>query len=135
MRGDEFSQAGTRRLVRLTNEHTVVEEVIENQPEQYFTYRVWHSSLPEAKPIEYAIGQFWFLPQAAATMIRWRYSFKLRKGHFPGLLGGLGRLIFRTSFVVSMWVPFMTRRRRLHEAIYRNRLDSRFRKAAATPSR
>ena len=29
MKGDEFGDVGTRRLVRLTDEHTVVEEVIE----------------------------------------------------------------------------------------------------------
>lgn len=107
MRGDEFGEVGSRRLVRLTNEHTLVEEVLDNQPGSTFTYRVWNSSMPQTRPVEYAVGQFWFLPQNESTMIRWRYSFKLRKGHFPGLLGGFGRFLFKTWFVSPQWAPFM----------------------------
>jgi hypothetical protein len=53
------------------------------------------------------MGAFTFAPAGATTHVTWRYTFKLRSDRLPGWLGGLGRALFRASFVEADYAPFM----------------------------
>jgi hypothetical protein len=104
-----FPSPGARRRVMLADGNTAVEEVIENRPDGYFSYKVWAYTLRAARPIEYGKGEFWYLPadHGQATIVRWRYSFKLRGDRFPGVLGPLGRFLFTKLFLDRVYAEFM----------------------------
>ncbi|HEY4000860.1 MAG TPA: hypothetical protein VGO93_18470 [Candidatus Xenobia bacterium] len=107
MRGTVFAETGARRLLTFTDQTTIVEEVVEAELGKYFFYKIWNSSIPAQKFLEYATNQFWFVDQGAATMVRWRRAFKLRSGYFPGILGPAGRLYFKWTYVSGTFAPYM----------------------------
>ena len=103
-----FPNQGARRRVMLADNSTAIEEVIENTPNKYFSYKVWAYTLRTARPVEYGKGEFWYLMASnGQTTIRWRYSFKLRSNRFPGMLGPLGRFLFTRLFLDRTYAPFM----------------------------
>ncbi len=103
-----FPNRGARRRVMLADNSTAVEEVIENTPNEYFSYKVWGYTLAAARPIKYGKGEFWYLPAGKGqTTLRWRYSFKLRGSRFPGVLGPFGRFLFTKVFLDRTYAPFM----------------------------
>jgi hypothetical protein len=104
-----FPHPGARRRVMLANNSSVIEEVIENTPNAYFSYKVWGYTLKTARPIQYGKGEFWYLPadNGRTTTLRWRYSFKLRSTRFPGLLGPVGRFVFTRVFLDRIYAAFM----------------------------
>lgn len=104
-----FPHPGARRRVMLADGSTVTEEVIANTPDGYFSYKVWGYTLRAARPIQYGKGEFWYQPadHGQATIVRWRYSFKLRRGRFPGILGPLGRYLFTKAFLDRPYAAFM----------------------------
>jgi hypothetical protein len=104
-----FPHPGARRRVLLADGSSATEEVIENTPDKYFSYKVWGYTLASARPIQYGKGEFWYLPagDGRATTLRWRYSFKLRANRFPGVLGPAGRFLFTKVFLDRTYSPFM----------------------------
>ena len=104
-----FPHPGARRRVMLADGNTATEEVIENTPGGYFSYKVWGYTLSTARPIRYGKGEFWYLPadHGQATTLRWRYSFKLRSDRFPGMLGPFGRFLFTKVFLDRAYATFM----------------------------
>jgi len=104
-----FPQPGARRQVMLADGSTATEEVIENTPASYFSYKVWGYTLRTARPIRYGKGEFWYEPadHGQATTLRWRYSFRLRSDRFPGMLGPLGRFLFTKLFLDRSYATFM----------------------------
>lgn len=103
-----FPSPGARRRVMLADNSTAIEEVIQNTPNEYFSYKVWGYTIPTARPIEYGKGEFWYLAgKDGQTILRWRYSFKLRSNRFPGMLGPLGRFLFTEMFLDRTYAPFM----------------------------
>jgi hypothetical protein len=103
-----FPHPGARRRVLLADDSTAIEEVIENTPGKYFSYKVWGYTLATARPVQYGKGEFWYLPAGdGRTILRWRYSFKLRVGRFPGMLGPAGRFLFTKMFLDRTYAQFM----------------------------
>jgi len=103
-----FPNQGARRQVMLADNSTAIEEVIENTPNKYFSYKVWGYSIAAARPIEYGKGEFWYLTaNNGQTTLRWRYSFKLRSNRFPGMFGPLGRFLFTKVFLDRTYATFM----------------------------
>jgi hypothetical protein len=104
-----FPHPGARRRVMLADGGSATEEVIDNTPDGYFSYKVWGYTLRAARPIRYGKGEFWYLPADAgeSTIVRWRYSFKLRGDRFPGVLGPLGRFLFTKFFLDRIYADFM----------------------------
>jgi hypothetical protein len=108
-----FPAPGSVRLVCLADGNVADEEVLE-QDERHLRYLVTNYSTPEAAPLRYGIGEFVFEPGEALgarpdaiTRVRWRYTFHLRTDRFPGSLGGLGRWLFRRSFIEGDYARFM----------------------------
>lgn len=103
-----FGKIGSRRLICLRDGNTAVEEVISAVAEKSFKYKVWNYSLFQARPIEYAVGEFIATPiDNTSADITWTYAFKLRDNRFPGYLGGIGRWLFAKNFVDSDYAEFM----------------------------
>lgn len=104
---DVFPAVGSRRLVCLADGNWAREEVLALDDTGFRTL-VSNYSLEAARPIEYGLGEFKFERlTASSTRVTWRYSFKLRTNRFPGSLGGLGRWLFRRSFLDSDYAAFM----------------------------
>ena len=101
-----YPAVGSVRLVVLRDGHTAHEEVL-SCDEGGLRYFVTRYTSPEAKPIEWGLGEFTFTPAGEKTHVKWRYSFKLRRDRFPGMLGGLGRSLFRSQFLESDYADFM----------------------------
>lgn len=107
----EFGAAGSRRLVCLTDDSTLEEQVLERtrSSDSYrFRYEVWNYTSTKARPIRYAAGDFEYteLP-GGRTQIVWTYSFELKRDRFPGYLGWLGNFLFRVSFLDREWADLM----------------------------
>lgn len=106
----EFGAVGTRRLVRLTDNGTLSEEVIESwrKPEaRCFRYVVWNYTSKPARAVDYAVGEFHFSDRGGATAIEWTYSFALKRDVFPGNLGRLGAWLFRWRFLERDYAKMM----------------------------
>ena len=102
-----FPAVGSQRVVCLVDGHFAFEEVLGMRADG-FNYVVSNYSLEEARPIRYGLGDFTFSPGSVGhTKVVWRYSFKLRDDTFPGSWGGLGRTLFRSSFLDSDYAAFM----------------------------
>ena len=102
-----FPDVGSRRLVQLSDGGTAMEEVLHNDPGRYFAYIVWGYTTPRGRAVAYGYGEFWFEPAGPSTLVRWRYSFKLKPGMFPGYLGAFGRWLFRAMFLDTSYERFM----------------------------
>ena len=107
----EFRAAGSRRLVCLTDDSTLEEQVLErrrNGDSYHFRYVVWNYTSAKARPIQYAVGNFQYtgLP-GGRTQIVWTYAFELKRNRFPGYLGGVGEFLFRVSFLEREWADLM----------------------------
>jgi hypothetical protein len=107
MRGTDFLQPGSRRLLHMTDENTIVEEMVEVRAGEYMSYKIWNSSILADKFLEYATNQFWLVNQQSSTMVRWRHAFKLRAGQVPGMWGPFGRLYFKWTYVDTTYARFM----------------------------
>jgi hypothetical protein len=91
----------------LKNGETANEEVIELKP-GYLKYRVSDYTTEQAKPLEYGIGEFKFIPvDNNSFLLHWKYSFKLKKKSFPGNLGCIGRGLFKWRFIDADWADYM----------------------------
>lgn len=102
-----FPQVGARRLVCLSDGNSAIEEVLHDDSERYFAYLVWGYTIPQGRGNEYGYGEFWFEPDGGSTLVRWRYSFKLKGDRFPGYLGPVGRALFRAAFLDRSYERFM----------------------------
>lgn len=104
---------GHRRLVRLADGNTAMEEHLSIEQEEgaagdgYFSYKVWAYTLKAARGIKYGRGEWWFRPSEAGTRVRWRYSFKLDGRKFPGFLGAAGRALFGAAFAWTSYREYM----------------------------
>jgi hypothetical protein len=111
--GIELGKAGHRRLVRLADgntaveEHTHIDEPDGGAAKKYFAYRVWNYTLKAARSIEYARGEWRFSAAGRGTRVEWRYSFKLDEGKSLGRLGSIGRAIFDLFFLKGSYREFM----------------------------
>jgi hypothetical protein len=101
-----FPAVGSVRRVVLRDGNTAHEEVLECDDHR-LRYWVTNYTSPEAKPIEWGLGEFTFEPAGPITRVRWRYSFKLRGDRFPGWLGPIGRGLFRSRFLEREYAEFM----------------------------
>ncbi|MET0535317.1 MAG: hypothetical protein ABW171_13950 [Steroidobacter sp.] len=104
-------QAGTRRLVCLTDGSTVVEQVllIEDRPgRHHFRYVVWKYTSPKFPPIRYAVGEFVRTTVSdMRTHVRWTYSFQPDRQKYPEYLGGYSDARFRESFLEGEFAQWM----------------------------
>ena len=111
--GGAFGQAGSRRLVCLTDGTSTEEQVLlQNQSKAHaeFRYVVWNYTTEKAKPILYGVGDFvWTDLGNGTTRVKWTYSFQLRRDRFPGELGGLGDWLFRVTFLDRDYAQMMRR--------------------------
>jgi hypothetical protein len=107
----EFGPVGSRQLDCLTDGSTLVEQVLvrEQSPRFYhFRYEVWNYTSEQARPIDYAIGEFHFRATGpSSTHIHWSYSFALRRDRFPGYLGPIGDFLFHISFLDGRYADMM----------------------------
>src|SRR5260370_10564721 len=94
-----FPTPGARRIVCLSDGSTLQEQSLEEEHTSTFyrfRYIVWSYTSPQARPIEYGVGEFRDSQiDAGHTQIVWIYSFKLKDNKFPGYLGAFGRYLFR----------------------------------------
>jgi hypothetical protein len=106
-----FPNPGARRMVCLSDGSTLQEQSLEVEHTSTFyrfRYIVWHYTSPQARPIEYGVGEFRdSQPDADHTHIVWTYSFKLKDNAFPGDLGALGRYIFKIYFLDRDYAAMM----------------------------
>lgn len=106
-----FGHAGTRRLVCLTDGSTALEQVLQRERTSRayrFRYVVWNYTSPLARGVAYAVGQFDKIAIThERTRVTWTYAFQLKRDRFPGLLGGLGELLFRVTFLDRRYANMM----------------------------
>ena len=111
--GGAFGQAGSRRLVCLTDGTSTEEQVLlRNQSKTHaeFRYVVWNYTTEKARPILYGVGEFvWTDLGNGTTRVKWTYSFQLRRDRFPGELGGFGDWLFRVTFLDRDYAQMMRR--------------------------
>jgi hypothetical protein len=106
-----FPNPGARRMVCLSDGSTLQEQSLEEEHTSTFyrfRYIVWHYTSPQARPIEYGVGEFRYSQiDPGHTHIVWTYSFKLKDDTFPGYLGGLGRYLFKIGFLDRDYAAMM----------------------------
>jgi len=106
-----FPTPGARHVVCLSDGSTLMEESLEEEHTSTFyrfRYIVWHYTSPQARPIEYGVGEFRDSQiDAGHTHIVWTYSFKLKDDKFPGYLGAFGRYLFRVGFLDRDYAAMM----------------------------
>ena len=102
---------GFHHLVCLTDGSTLQEYILVNErtaTTYRFKYVVWNYTSEQARPIEYATGEFNDTQiDANHTHIVWTYSFKLKDNAFPGYLGPLGRYLFHRGFLDTKYASMM----------------------------
>ncbi len=108
---DGFGPVGGRHLVFLSDDTTVVEQVLENTRTDTawrFRYVVWGYTTPAAKPLRYGLGDFHYVPEGERTRLTWTYSFELKPDVFPGFLGvGLGGFLLKLAFLNGPYGAWM----------------------------
>jgi len=108
---DGFGPVGGRHLVFLTDDTTVVEQVLENtrtDTSWRFRYVVWGYTTPAAKPLRYGVGDFHYVAEGETTRLIWTYSFGLKPDVFPGFLGvGLGGFLLKLAFLDGPYAAWM----------------------------
>jgi len=106
-----FGPVGGRHLVFLTDDTTVVEQVLENtrtDASWRFRYVVWGYTTPAAKPLRYGVGDFRYTAEGDRTRLTWTYSFGLKPDVFPGFLGiALGGLLLKLAFLNGPYAAWM----------------------------
>jgi hypothetical protein len=106
-----FPSPGARRVVCLSDGSTLQEQSLEVEHTSTlyrFRYVVWNYTSPQARPIEYGVGEFRDSQMDAGhTHIVWTYSFKLKDNTFPGYFGALGRYLFRIAFLDRDYATMM----------------------------
>jgi hypothetical protein len=107
----QFPTPGARHVVCLSDGSTLLEESLELEHTSTFyrfRYIVWNYTSPQARPIEYGVGEFRDSQiDAGHTHIAWTYSFKLKDSKFPGCLGAFGRYLFRVGFLDRDYAAMM----------------------------
>jgi hypothetical protein len=101
-----FPTPGAVRYVCLADGNGALERVLELEPER-FTYEVWGYTSPQARGIRYGFGEFTLTAAGDATLVRWTYAFRLKDDRLPGLLGPVGRFLFRAAFLDGTYADFM----------------------------
>jgi hypothetical protein len=106
-----FPTPGARRIVCLSDGSTLQEQSLQEEHTSTFSrfrYIVWNYTSPQARPIEYGVGEFRDSQiDAGHTQIVWIYSFKLKDNKFPGYLGAFGRYLFRVGFLDRDYAAMM----------------------------
>lgn len=107
-----FGPVGGRHLVFLTDDTTVIEQVIENTrtPTDWrFRYVVWGYTTPAAAPLRYGLGDFHYIADGEdRTRCVWDYSFGLKPDAFPGFLGvRVGGLLLKLAFLNGPYAAWM----------------------------
>jgi len=102
---------GFLHIVCLTDGSTLEEKILvsdQTKTSSRFRYVVWHYTSPQARPIEYGVGEFVDTQIGAQrTHIVWTYSFKLKDHTFPGYLGPLGKYLFHIGFLDRQYADIM----------------------------
>jgi hypothetical protein len=95
-----WGQAGSRRVVHLSDGASATEQVLAYVPGEGFRYIVWDYTAAAARPIAYALGEFRYeaLP-GGRTEVVWTYAFRLKPDGPLGRLGPLGRWLLRVAFL------------------------------------
>jgi hypothetical protein len=106
-----FPTPGARHIVCLSDGSTLQEQSLQEEhtsTSYRFRYIVWNYTSPQARPIEYGVGEFRDSQiDAGHTHIVWTYSFKLKDNKFPGYLGAFGRYLFRVGFLARDYAAMM----------------------------
>ncbi len=106
-----FPTPGARHIVCLSDGSTLQEQSLQEEHTSTFyrfRYIVWNYTSPQARPIEYGVGEFRDSQiDAGHTHIVWTYSFKLKDNQFPGYLGAFGRYLFRVGFLDRDYAAMM----------------------------
>ena len=102
---------GFLHIVCLTDGSTLEEKILvreQTKTSSRFRYVVWRYTSPQARPIEYGVGEFVDTQvDARHTHIVWTYSFKLKENRFPGYLGPLGQFLFHIGFLDRQYAEMM----------------------------
>ena len=108
----EFWAPGSRRVVCLSDDTTLVEQVLEREAtddSNRFRYVVWNYETEAARPIHYGLGEFVHSTiDGDRTHVKWTYSFALKGDEFPGYLGSFGQWLFRVSFLDRQYAEMMS---------------------------
>ncbi|MEM6291640.1 MAG: hypothetical protein AAGA54_10255 [Myxococcota bacterium] len=64
-----WGQPGDRRRVELSDDGTALEQVLENNLPERFTYVVWNYTSDAAKYVEYGVGEFRFEAAGEKTQV------------------------------------------------------------------
>lgn len=102
-----FPAAGSRRIVCLADGGTAIEDVLDYEQGRRLRYLVWGYTTAAAAPIAYGVGEFIFADAPGGTAVAWTYSFRLKTDRFPGMLGAVGRGLFRLAFFDTRYAEFM----------------------------
>ncbi len=103
-----WGAVGGRRQVQLTDGTSTTEQVLEAVPGRLFRYVVWNYTTAAARPIAYAVGEFRYVPaDGGRTEVVWTYAFRLKPNAFPGVLGALGRWLFKATFLAGPYAELM----------------------------
>lgn len=90
-----WDQVGLTRTVFFETGDTAQEEITAYQPGDYFAYRVSGFTFAAKYLAQYAIGQWWFVPENGSTRIVWRYTFVPQNALIRPLLALFVRLIWK----------------------------------------
>jgi hypothetical protein len=112
LNGIKPGYAGHRRRVNLNDGTSAIEEIshtdnADSDGPLHFEYTVRDYTLPIARNIELATGQWRFEQNGSGTRIQWRYSFTLFRDKPLGRLGGPGRFLFNRFFVRTSFYDWM----------------------------
>ena len=109
--GGTFGEPGSRHMAFLTDDSTIVEQVLERTrtpTEDRMRYVVWNYTSATAAPLRYGLAEFLYTAEGEGrTRVRWTYSFELRRDRFPGFLGPLGGPLLKAAFLNGPYAKWM----------------------------
>jgi len=109
--GEAFGEPGSRHMAFLTDDSTIVEQVLERvrtPTEDRMRYVVWNYTSATAAPLRYGLAEFRYTAEGEGkTRVRWTYGFELRRDRFPGFLGPLGGPLLKAAFLNGPYAKWM----------------------------
>ena len=109
--GGTFGEPGSRHMAFLTDDSTIVEQVLERvrtPTEDRLRYVVWNYTSATAAPLRYGLAEFLYTAEGEGqTRVRWTYGFELRGDRFPGFLGPLGGPLLKAAFLNGPYAKWM----------------------------
>ena len=85
-----FTEVGSSRMLHLSDGSSVTETVVEIDTPRFHSYRLTGFTKLFGNLVDHAVAEWSFVPEGAATRIRWTYTFVGKMGR-----GWIVRLIVR----------------------------------------